>query len=915
MMLNSGINALGEVPWGTHFCLLCRTPEDVLEILVPYFAMGLHAGEYCLWVTSRSPNALTAEKALRAAVPDLDKRIRNGQADFVPERDWYLRDGLFDADHVLHEWKEREDQALARGYPGMRAAGMSDWATEEGWSEFAAYEAVVDQALPTRRIVAACPYILPNHAAGDVLDILAAHPLALVRRHGTWERLERGNLDAQDDRLLKLVRDRSHALEQANTSLRQEISNRQKAEDAAHHASTYARNLIEASLDPLVTISPEGKITDVNRATEDATGVPRRGMVGTDFSAYFTEPERARDGYMRVISEGVVRDYPLTIRHISGRTTPVLYNATVYLDEQGTSQGVFAAARDITAQKEVEGRQAVTSALLGLFAHSSSRKDYLDSVVDEIRRWSGCGCVGLRVVDRMQNIPYESYLGFGKDFWKLENVLHLDADDCICIRTLNRGHLPWESRWLSRGGSFHCDDTTAFVNGLTEPQACRYRANCMRFGYQSLAVIPIQHHHETLGVIHLADTAKGKVPYAVVEFIESMAPLIGEAIHRFNAEEAIREQAALLHLAHDAILVRDEDDRVILWNRGAEETYGWTRDEALNKKVGDLLGTEFLCPAKEVDDALARRSQWEGELAHRRHDGARIIVASRWALMRENAGGPATILEIDRDVTEKKALEKEIARHHDHLEELVRQRTEELHKAADDLARSNRDLEQFAYVASHDLQEPLRAVTGFVSLLQRRAGDRIDDTAKEYIAGAVDGVNRMQTLIGDLLTYSRVTKQPPELQITSVRAAVEDALANLRTSIQETNAEVQVDTMPVVLANPSQLTQLVQNLVGNALKFRADAPPRVRISARKEGETWVFSVIDNGIGIDPKYQDRIFLIFQRLHTRTRYPGTGIGLALCKKIVERHGGRIWVESEPGRGSSFFFTLPAREGQTS
>jgi PAS domain S-box-containing protein len=362
--------------------------------------------------------------------------------------------------------------------------------------------------------------------------------------------------------------------------------------------SLYARSLIEASLDPLVTISPEGKITDVNEATEQVTGVSRFELIGSDFSNYFTEPDKAREGYQKVISDGYVRDYPLTIRHTSGRATDVLYNATVYRNEGGQTQGVFAAARDIT---------------------------------------------------------------------------------------------------------------------------------------------------------------------------------------------------------------------------------------------------------------------------------------------------------------ERKRAEAELARHREHLEELVFQRTE-------DLARSNRDLEQFAYVASHDLQEPLRAVGGFVGLLQQRYQGKLDEKADSYIHSAVDGVTRMQTLIGDLLSYSRVGTKGKAMEPTDTRKSLNDALTNLHASIEESGAVIQVDPLPTVRADAIQLTQLYQNLIANAIKFRSDKPPEIHIGARREQDAWLFWVRDNGMGIDPQYAERIFMIFQRLHTRKAYPGTGIGLAICKRIVERHGGSIWVESQPGQGSMFYFTLP-------
>ncbi len=231
-----------------------------------------------------------------------------------------------------------------------------------------------------------------------------------------------------------------------------------------------------------------------------------------------------------------------------------------------------------------------------------------------------------------------------------------------------------------------------------------------------------------------------------------------------------------------------------------------------------------------------------------------------------------------------------------------------LRLTAEDLTRSNKDLEQFAYVASHDLQEPLRAVAGFVGLLKKQYFDKLDDQAREYIDFSVEGAERMQSLIEGLLAFSRVGTRGGEFAAMDVKNAVESALKSLRVLIEENNAVVTCDAMPKIFADLSQITQLFQNLIANAIKFHGPARPEVFVGAQRKDRAWEIYVRDNGIGIEPQYFQKIFLIFQRLHTRSRYQGTGIGLAVCRKIVERHGGEIWVESAPGSGSTFHFTIP-------
>ncbi len=261
----------------------------------------------------------------------------------------------------------------------------------------------------------------------------------------------------------------------------------------------------------------------------------------------------------------------------------------------------------------------------------------------------------------------------------------------------------------------------------------------------------------------------------------------------------------------------------------------------------------------------------------------------------------------------------------DELDARVRERTADLARAnaalarsnagleqfAAELARSNRELELFASVASHDLQEPLRMVSSFVDLLAQRYRGSLDDKADRWIAYMVDGTARMKQLINDLLEFARVSTRAKAPEPADFNALLAAALGNLHQAIHDTGAVVTSGPLPTVRVDATQMTQVLQNLIGNALKFHGPEPPRVHVEAQPDAAGWRFAVRDNGIGLDPQFAERVFVIFQRLHNRDEYPGTGIGLALCKKIVERHGGRIWVESRPGQGATFYFTVPGNE----
>jgi signal transduction histidine kinase len=264
-------------------------------------------------------------------------------------------------------------------------------------------------------------------------------------------------------------------------------------------------------------------------------------------------------------------------------------------------------------------------------------------------------------------------------------------------------------------------------------------------------------------------------------------------------------------------------------------------------------------------------------------------------------------LVIRAEMNRRGRAEEEVRTLNADLERKVAARTVELAERAKDLERSNMELQQFAYVASHDLQEPLRTISSFTQLIAKRYQEKLDDKGREFINFAVDGCKRMQTLINDLLAFSRVGTQGNPLVPVGCDAALDRVLKSLKIAIADSGAVITRDALPVVLGDEGQLCQLFQNLVGNAIKFRGETAPKVHISAERKGAEWKITVRDNGIGIAAEQSDRIFVIFQRLHTRTQYPGTGIGLAICKKIAERHGGRIWVEPSPGGGSTFCFTI--------
>ena len=371
---------------------------------------------------------------------------------------------------------------------------------------------------------------------------------------------------------------------------------------------------------------------------------------------------------------------------------------------------------------------------------------------------------------------------------------------------------------------------------------------------------------------------------------------------RKQAEENIQRSEAMLRAILDqmpsGVTVRDaHTGGLILSNARSREIMG-----ALVKSVdqfGQYHGFHPDGRPYQTEDWPVSRSIATGEIVqaeeitYERGNADRLVLSISSAPVRDEQGQIVMGVGVFDDITQRKKAEQT------------------LHQLTEDLRRSNAELEQFAYVASHDLQEPLRMVSSYMQLLSKRYQGKLDSDADEFIAYAVDGAKRMQILINDLLMYSRVGTRGKPLTSVSSEEALKAAIANLQFIIEENDVQLTHEPMPVVQGDPVQLVMVFQNLLGNAIKFRGSEPPRIHVGVRQEGCEWMFSIRDNGIGIDPKFYDRIFVIFQRLNDRSKYPGTGIGLAICKRIVERHGGCIWVESKPGEGATFYFTLPIKE----
>ncbi|HXK30615.1 MAG TPA: GAF domain-containing protein [Candidatus Binatia bacterium] len=552
-------------------------------------------------------------------------------------------------------------------------------------------------------------------------------------------------------------------------------------------------------------------------------------------------------------------------------------------------------------------------------------REVLTGIIERLQSATGADAASIRMLDKNDGtFYYPAQKGFPQEFLLSNPTLESGSAD---------------ERVFTSGEPIVAENIAA--------DARIKRKRQLQYGFNSCALLPLAVRNEVRGIIHLASRQTGYFSEEKKDYLMAIARLMGIVIENNELLQSSVQSAAELKRANRDLFalytalapIGAEIQIQELLAGMIERLQSATGADAALIRVLDEEKTSFGCLAQygfssEYVDGLRRVSE-ETSTQEVMTGGEPILSADLSSDPRRNrkrqlqfgfnsyALLPLSVKGEVKGVIQlasrtlgyfhegRKEYLMAIAR----LAGIVIENNELLQsslQAAEELRRSNKELEQFAYVASHDLQEPLRMVAGYTQLLAKRYGDRLDQKAKEYIGFAVDGARRMQGLIEDLLTYSRVGSKEKAFAWTDCEAALDRALAGLQVAIEECGATVTHDPLPTVMGDEFQLGQLFQNLIGNAIKYRNSKAPQVQVSCKQETEQWTFAVKDNGIGIDPQYRERIFQIFQRLHTREEYEGSGIGLAICKKIVERHGGRIWVESEIGKGSTFYFTLPLHSG---
>ena len=613
------------------------------------------------------------------------------------------------------------------------------------------------------------------------------------------------------------------------------------------------RSLLEASPDAMVVVSPKGEIVLLNAQAEKQFAYRRDELLGQDVKSIIPEgfAERLIADGTRTAAEALAQQIGTGIELNGRRKDGSQFPIEIMLSPLESAEGtlVTAAIRDVTDHKNAEKHLAQMEARY---------RGLLEAAPD-----------AMVVVNRngeivLLNVQAEKQFGYRRDELLGRKVKSIIPEG-------------FAERLIA-------DGTRTAAEALAQQIGTGIELNGRR---KDGSEFPIEIMLSPL------ESAEGILVTAAIRDITE----------RKRIEDALRDSEERFRLMASGIkdyanVMLDPEGFIVSWNEGGERLKGFRAEEIVGQHFSRFYSAEDIrkgLPAMELKQAK-ETGRFEGEGWRVRKDGSRFLANIVITALRDEKGKLRGFGKITRDITERRRAE------------------EHLTKTMEDLKRSNEELGQFAYVASHDLQEPLRMVASYTQLLAQRYKGRLDSDADEFIAFAVDGCNRMQGLIQDLLSYSRAGANAEPLREISCEGALEKTLRNLRPTIQDSGATVTHDALPTIMTDETQLVQVFQNLIANAIKYHGAEPPLVHVSAtRNSGNEWVFSVRDNGMGMEPQYFERIFILFQRLHGQKEFAGTGIGLAMCKKIVDRLGGRIWVESQPAKGSTFYFALPAGDGK--
>ncbi|MFB3764658.1 MAG: MEDS domain-containing protein [Methanotrichaceae archaeon] len=893
----SGIDVIGDIPWGTHFCQFYETPQDLIDILVPYFREGLAANEFCMWVTSEPLKVDEAKAALRAEVPDLDGYVDKGQIEILDYSQWYTRSGKFSADEVLAGWVDKLAAAQKQGYQGLRLTGNTFWLERVDWENFTKYEEMINSVIGRYPMLAICTYSLQKCSAVEMLDVVANHQFALIKRSGTWEIVE----SAEHKKTEQALRQSEERWSGLYHSMVEGVALHEIVYDQAERPADYI-------------------IVDVNPSFERITRISRDKAMDQRASVlYGTGKAPFLDIYARVASSGKSESFEVYFEPMRK-----YFSISVFSQALGKFATVFS---DITERKRMEeSLQEKQEELEAQSEELEAQNEELRTNNEELAEVTG----------RLQESEERFRATFEQAAVGIE-MLSLDGRFLRGNAMLNEilGYSQEELLDLNFADITHPDDLARELLLLDDLLA-------RRIGYYTIEKRYMCKDGQSVWVRVTSSLADTSDPYRI--------SIIEDITDRKNIEEKLRNSERLYRAIGESIdygvWVCAPDGRNIYASESFLKLVGQTQEQCSNFGWGDVLHPD------DAERTIAAWKEcvktggfWDIEHRFRGVDGNWHDILARGVPVRNERDEIIYWAGINLDISRLKHAEKELRKTRDKLEQMVQERTAELSNAKENLEVINEELQveisehektekelisakeaaeaaaeaKAAFLAnmSHELRTPLNAVIGFSSLL---LDDNLTETQKEYIDSIRNGGQALLSIISDILELSKAEKDKISIECRpfSLKHCIEESLDLV--AIQAEQKGLNMDytirhgTPDIIISDHDRLRQVLVNLLSNAVKFTDIGDISVSVSSKvNEGNKRqiTFAVKDTGIGMPQDKMDRLFKPFTQLeYTMSRKrDGAGLGLAICKKHVELMGGEIWAESVEGRGSTFKFTIQA------
>jgi len=841
----AGIDIIGNVPWGTHFCQFYQTKEDLLDILVPYFKAGLENNEFCMWITAEPLNEREAEEALRKAVPDFDRYLKRGQIEILPHNKWYLKDGAFNSDRVLNGWVDKLNQALAKGYDGLRLTGNTFWLEKRDRKSFTDYEAAINNVIGNYRMIAICSYCVDRCDASELIDVVVNHQFSVIRREGDWKIIESSERRCMEEELQRLG-------EQYQIMLR-------------------------TLMDGFWIVDSQGRFLEVNDTYCCLTGYSRQELLSMsipDVEASERQEETARH-IQSVIQNGADR-FETRHRCKDGRIVRLEVSVS-YSSSNGGRMYVF--FQDITERKQAE--EEVRDAL----EESWQRQKEIEALLKGSRailEYGKFNDAARAIFGFCKNIigAIGGYVALLSQDGAENELLFLDSGGLPC--TVDPS-LPMPIRGL-RGESYRTGKAV-YHNDFAQSEWL----NFLPTGHVTIDNVlfaPLMIEGKALGLLGLANK-----PGGFTENDAHLASGFGElaAISLLNSRiwESLQHSEAsyrtLVEASPDGVLALDADGQIIDCNEGLCQLLGYEKVKVKGNDIRKFLPAAM--PA-ELTAQLRHKGRLEAEFEAVRQDGQTVTVWAKGVARVDEEGKLSQTVLYIRDIAERKKL--------DELKD------------------------ELIGLVSHEIRTPLTVIMGGLNTLLSEETRLSPEEKRQLLQDAALETNSLSYLLGDLIELSRAQANRLSLNLepVAIRSVIKGVVGKLE---QQTSAHRFVidlpPRLPMVQADPIRIERILHNLLENAVKY-SPRGGEIRVLAKRDGNHLVIGVRDQGVGISQADQTKLFIPFERLENRglEEVKGAGLGLMVCRRLVEAHGGRIWVESQPSRGSTFFFTLPFSKAGT-